>query len=191
VSFLDFFEGNNIKPKWVHVGNSAGYLKVIDDRINAFRPGIALYGINPLNKNDTEHKKLRNLKPVLRVVSTVTDVQEVRKGDCVGYGCTYTAKKKTKIGLLPIGYNEVLDRRLSGKGFVKFKNNFLPIVGNISMMMTSFKIGSANVKSGDEVIVISELSKDKNSIENIAEMCDTIPYEILVRISSNIRRVIV
>lgn len=188
---LDFFNQNEIYPKWIHLGNSAGFLKTKNNRINAFRTGIALYGINPLPKNDKKYDKLKNLKPALRLISTVTDLQELKLNDSVSYNCTFKAKGKTKIALLPIGYEEFFDRKLSNCGYVKYKDIFLPIVGRICMNLTLFDTKNLPIKTGTEIIVISENPKDKNSIENIAKLVNTIPYETLIRVNNTHRRFIV
>ena len=97
------------------------------------------------------------------------------------------------IATIPVGYYEGIDRRLSNKGFVKVNEIFCPIVGRISMNITTIDVSEIpEIKIGDEVIVISRNKQDKNSIENISKTIDeTIPYEIVVHIPSQLRRVIV
>ena len=189
---LDSFEKNKIKPKWIHLGNSAGFLKTTDPRINSFRSGISIYGINPLEKQDKFYKQLKNLKPILRFSSTITDIQILSQNDFISYNLTYKTTKKTKIGIVPVGYHELLDRRLSNSGFFKYKNDFLPILGRVCMNLTTVDItNNVNIKIGSKIIIISEKENDKNSIKNMAKITKTIPYEILTNIKNTTRRKII
>ena len=96
-----------------------------------------------------------------------------------------------RIGLLPVGYYEVYDRRLSNKGFVRFKNHDLPIIGRISMNLTTVDLEDSDAQVWDEVEIISPCLKDKNSIPEMAALAGTIPYELLTSISETVRRVVV
>jgi alanine racemase len=89
-----------------------------------------------------------------------------------------------------VGYNECLDRRLSNQGWVKYKDRFYQIAGRVCMNMTIINFGQTKPKLFDEVEVVSNNPKNKNSIGNMASICHTIPYEILVKINSSIRRII-
>lgn len=166
------------KIKYYHLAATAGATKIKDKKINAIRLGIGLYGIG------------KGLKPVLSLKSKITNLRKIEKGEAVGYGGTFVAKRKTNIGVIAVGYFEGLDRRLNNNGFVKYKNKFYPIIGNICMNMAMVNFGNEPAKLFDEVEVVSNNSKDKNSIENMAQICHTIGYEILVRINSSIRRII-
>jgi len=158
--------------KYFHLGATNGVGDII-------RLGIGLYGIG------------KGLKPVLKLKSKITKVREIEKGEKVSYGGTFVAIKKTIIGVIPVGYFEGLDRRLSNKGFVKYKNKFYPIIGRVCMNMAIVNFGKTKPKLWDEVEIISNNSKDKNSIEKMAEMAETIPYDLLVGINSSIRRMVV
>lgn len=166
-----------INLKYCHLVATAGSLKIKDSKINAVRLGIGLYGIG------------KGLKPILKFKTVFTKIGEIEKGDEVGYGGTFVASKKMNFGIIPVGYCEILDRRLSNKGFVKYKNKFYPIIGRVCMNMTIIGLGKIVPKLFDEVEVVSDEPKDKNSIESMSKICETIPYELLVRINSSIRRV--
>jgi alanine racemase len=97
-----------------------------------------------------------------------------------------------KIATIPVGYYEALDRSLSNKGFVKIGDHFCPIIGRISMNISTIDVSEImNIKIGDEVIVISNNLADKNSITNISKLTQTIEYENLVHIPQHLKRVIV
>jgi alanine racemase len=171
--------------KFFHLSASTGFFFQEKIDANLARLGLALYGINP------GRAKL-NLKPVLAMKTILTSVKEIEPGETVGYGGTFAPKKKTKIATVPAGYFEGLDRRLSNSGFVKVKNVFCPIVGRVSMNITTIDVGAVeNVKVGEEAILISQNSEDKNSVENIAQTCGAIPYDILVHIPQHLKRIII
>jgi alanine racemase len=177
--------------KYIHVGASAGSLKTHDIGSNSVRTGLALYGYNPYESADDMYKKFKDLKLSLRMKSRVINSKEIPKNEKVGYGCTYTTKRKTKIGVLPLGYYEGVDRRLSNKGFVKFRNKHVPILGRVSMNLTTIDLTGTKAGLWSNIEVISSNNKDKNSIENIAKLCNTIPYVVLVKLDGATRRVVV
>jgi alanine racemase len=168
---------SGLKIKYAHLAATAGVGKIKNPKINAIRLGIGLYGL--------ENKKL---KLVLSFKSCFTALRRIKSSEKVSYGGTWQAKKDTNIGVIPVGYNEGLDRRLSNKGFVKYKNKFFPIVGRICMNMAMVNLGNTKAKLFDEVEVISNNSKDKNSIRNMAKQCGTISYDLLVKINNLVRR---
>ena len=188
---LDTLEQKNIKPRFAHSAATNGSPKIHDPRCNAMRLGIGLYGFHTLQQLDPARHVVAELKPALRFVSTIIKTREVGVGDVVGYNCTFKADKPMRIGLLPVGYYEVYDRRLSNKGFVRFKNHGLPIIGRISMNLTTVDLEDSDAQVWDEVEIISPCLKDKNSIPEMAALAGTIPYELLTSISETVRRVVV
>ncbi|HYV33940.1 MAG TPA: alanine racemase C-terminal domain-containing protein, partial [Candidatus Limnocylindria bacterium] len=148
--------------------------------------GLGLYGINT-----SPHQKL-NLQPALEMRSAISSVKTIQPGEKVGYGITFEAQKPMKIATVPVGYNEGMDRRLSNKGFYKVGSTFCPLVGRVSMNMSSIDVTEIpGVKLEDEVVVISSVPTDKNSVESIAQICGCITHEILVHIPKDLRRVII
>lgn len=162
--------------KYWHMSNSFG--EKFADKIdaNVMRLGIGLYLWE---------------KPALEMKSVISSVKNVKARGKVGYACTFEAPQDMKIATIPVGYFEGVDRRLSNCGFVKIKGKFCPIVGRVSMNITTVDVSGVDVKAGDEVIVISAKKEDKNSVENIAKTCEMITYEVLVKIPGQLRRVII
>jgi alanine racemase len=184
-SAVSFFEKEFRDIRYLHISATAGtrYLKKAHG--NAVRLGIGLYGIGG-------EKERLDLKPVLEMRSIVASVKAIKKGNCVGYGCLYKAKKEMKIAIVPAGYFEGVDRRLPNKGIFKIAGVDCPIIGAISMNITTIGVdGVPEIKTGDEVVIINKNKKDKNSVENIAKLAKTIPYEILVHIPQHLRRKII
>lgn len=174
--------------KFIHLSATSGHLYIdkISPLNNVSRLGLGLYGI-PTSKNLSQKVSLR---PALKVKTVISGIKKIQKGNLVGYNGTFLAKEDMTIATIPMGYNEGIDRRLSNKGFVRIGDVFCPIIGRVSMNITTIDIsGLVGKKLNDEVIVISNDASHKNSIENIAKDCQTIPYEILVHLSPLIKRV--
>ena len=169
--------------KYWHISQSPGHIhKGVE--ANMTRLGIGLYGLIDVAG--------LNLKPVLEMKTIITGIKKLKVGDCVGYGCTFIAQQEMIIATIPVGYYEGVDRRLSNKGVIKIGDEFCPIVGRVSMNITTIDISAIpNIKIGDEAIVFSANKQDKNSIENVSKACETISYEIALHIPGQLRRVLV
>jgi len=169
--------------KYRHVSATAGSEKINDKDFNMIRVGLGLYGSSPFTKS---------LKPVMTFKSTIIAIKELKKGDCVSYGCTYHADKDMKIGVIPAGYYEGVDRGLSNKGFIYYKNKPCKILGRVCMNLTMIDLTEVkNARKLDTVEVIGNNPKSRNSAEWMAKSCDTIPYVIWTHVAPTIRRVIV
>lgn len=178
------------RSKYFHLAASAGSVKVTNPRINAVRLGLHLYGLNRLDERDPQYSKFAELKPALRFISTITKVRVIEAGEKVGYNLTYTAPRKTRLALLPVGYYEIVPWNLSNKGWVKYKDKFLPIVGRVSMNIIIIDLLDTDARAWDTVDVVSPIQTDKNSITNIAKLANTISGEILVKANESTRRII-
>lgn len=180
------FQKNFSRIDYFHLSATAGlsYREKID--ANVMRLGLGLYGIN-----SSPNIKL-DLKPVLEMRTVISSIKEIDPGDYVGYNATFKANRRMKIATVPVGYNEGMDRRLSNCGFVIVKNKKCPIIGRVSMNISVADVSRIeNLKIEDEAIIISSDKNNPNSVESIAKLCHTIPYEILVHISSQLRREVV
>lgn len=173
-----------IQPRWTHIANSGGVLSNYGLG-NLGRCGKAVFGLSPIAHNS-------NLKPVLTLKTHISQVKDLKKGESVGYGFAFTAKKDMRTATLPIGYNDGVDRRLSNKGIVTIGNIECKIVGRISMNIMTIDITNVtNSKAGLEVVVFSNNPRAKNSIEKSAEICNTIPYDLFVGLDSSTKRIVV
>lgn len=174
-------------PLWRHIGNSAWLLKIEDDFFNSYRPWLALYGYNPLDPQDPKFKLWEKLKPALSITSTITAVHRINYWDAVSYNATYTANENTKNATIPFGYAEWLPRSTSNKLLFKVRKNYLRQVWTICMNMCCCLV-DWSVQAGEEVELISDDPKSKNSLKNLAEQSGMIVYEILVKFDKSIRR---
>jgi len=175
--------------KYVHAAATDGSRYADSTTANVTRLGIGLYG---LSDNAALNAKL-DLKPVLAMKTIVTGVKKLEAGKTIGYGKTFKVEKKMLVATIPVGYYEGIDRRLSSIGAIQVgpKNEFCPIVGRISMNITTIDVTAVvGVKVGMEVSIISCEPDDANSIRSMARRCDTIPYEIAVHIPAALKRVV-
>jgi alanine racemase len=184
---LKILDEYKIKPKWIHIAASGGLTnpqtrKIISQVSNLSRAGLALYGL----------EEDKNLKPSLRFVTSITQIKTLKKGEKVGYDGTFTAQKDMLVGILPLGYNDGIDRRLSNLGYVTIEGYFCKILGRVSMNITTIDLTNIkNPKVGQEVLVYSQKKEDKNSIYQASKICNTIPYDLLIHLAESTRRIIV
>lgn len=171
--------------KYWHLSNTAGAVFSKEVSANVVRLGIGLYGFD-------QSGQVLGLKPCLSMETTVSGVKEIQAGDFVGYNITFQADTKMRVATLPVGYFEGVDRRLSSSGCVNINGQFCKILGRVSMNLTVVDVTNLQeVKVGGKAIVISPELGDKNSAEAMAKICNTITYDILVRVPQHLRREIV
>ena len=184
------FKKMKVHPKWFHIGATGSLVNpetrpIIAGVSNLARAGLALYGFSSSTFDE-------NLKPALSLTSKIVQIKKVSKGEKLGYEGTFTAKKDTLVGVLPIGYYDGVDRRLSNKGIFLVDNIECPVLGRVCMNINIINLKLVpNPKVGQEVIVYSGNPEDKNSIGNCAKRCKTIPYDLLVNLAETTRRIVV
>ncbi len=174
--------------KWFHLGGSYGLLNRIVDGCNLVRAGKALFGV----KNPNVKSSTFNLKPALIMTTKIVQIKELSRGGTVGYDGTFQAKKDMKIAVLPMGYNDGIDRRLSNKGYVLVSGVKCKIIGLISMNVATIDIsGVKDPKLDLTVIVYSDSDSNPNSISNASKLCGTIPYELLIHLNPITKREVI
>ena len=165
------------------MANSAGIVQWPQTRYDWVRPGIMLYGSSPIINVAAD--KL-DLKPVMSLVSEIVAIRSVKKGDSVGYGCSWKAGQDTVIGVIACGYGDGYPRHAAPGTPVLVKQQRVPLVGRVSMDMITVDLGAeSGVKVGDEVTLFGE----KLSIDEIAANAGTISYEILCQITRRVPRI--
>lgn len=172
--------------KYWHLAATAGIRFGNKIDANVARLGKGLYGINPVPS------WLIDLKPVLEMRSIISSVRTIPPGERIGYNGTFEATHETRVATVPVGYYEGVDRRLSNKGAFLVRGIPCPIVGRVSMNITSIDVSEIpDIKIGELVTVISADTSAINSTENIAKLCSTISYEILVHIPAHLSRKVI
>ncbi len=178
----------NYNPTLVHINASAGMLLAPQfTQSNLVRLGGLSYGIPPIPNNLLE----KSFKPILSLQSKIVQIKKLEPSTFIGYNKTVKTTKPTKIALLPIGYNDGVPRELSNTGFVKLKSRLAPIIGRISMNITTVDITHIkSVKPGMSATIIEDSNSSEISVINIAQKINKIPDQILVGINSKLKRVL-
>jgi alanine racemase len=129
------------------------------------------------------------IKPVLSLKTKVIFVKKVPAGCGISYGHDYVTKKGSKIVTLPVGYGDGYPRNLSNIASVLIKGRRFKICGKICMDQIMVDVGDAKVKIGDEVVLIGSTGKNAVTVEELAKLSGTIPYEIVCGLGSRIPRI--
>lgn len=183
---IEMVEQAGYKLEWKHISASTGLLRQMPYFCNVARVGLALYGLSPMPQADP------SLKPVLSFNTQLVQVKKVAKDSLVGYGGTHQLKKTTTIGILPVGYNDGVDRRLSDCGIVRIDGVECPIIGRVSMNITTIDVSKVkNPQIGQVVEIFSADPTAKNSLVNAAKCAKTIEYDLLVQLHPSIHRSLV
>lgn len=167
----------------LHAANSGGVLLRPDAHADLVRAGVALYGIRPSTAPDLD------LRPVMRLVTSVARVVEVPAGTSVGYGSTWTATRPSRIATLGIGYGDGLMRHLSNRGHALVAGVRCPLVGRVSMDLTGVDVTGVTCERGDEAVLWGHQGDALLHPEEVAEAAGTIAYEVLSSVSPRVPRV--
>jgi len=167
----------------VSMANSAAILSLPDSHADWVRPGIMLYGCSPF---ETQSAHSLNLKPVMKLTSTLIAIQNLQAGDEVGYGGDWIADHAMRIGIVSIGYGDGYNRQLSNSGLVVIADNVVAVLGRVSMDMIAIDLSHVlGAKVGDEVIL---WGCEQLAIDSIAKQANTISYELLSQINERVSR---
>ncbi|MBN8828154.1 MAG: alanine racemase [Sphingobacteriia bacterium] len=169
---------NKLPERKICFSNTGGIYLGKKFHFDMVRPGIGLWGY--FNDN--------NLKPSVNLFAKVNQIHKVKAGESVGYNQTFKVQKNSKLATIAIGYGDGFPRSLSNKGTVVINNIKLPILGRVSMDSIVVDISSnkvSNIKEGDWVEIIGE----NNTIFDLANEANTIPYEILTSLGERYHRI--
>jgi alanine racemase len=189
---LGILERAGIRPKHAHASATAGALLYAEMDFTMIRLGIGTYGIWPSRETQLaarEKGRLLSLAPILTWKTRVAQVKDVNTGDYVGYGLTYRASRPMKLVVLPIGYYDGYDRKLSNSGRALIHGQFAPVVGRIAMNMTMLDVTDVGAELDEEVVLIGRQANAEIRVEELAEKIGTISYEVVARINPLIPRV--
>ena len=170
-----------------HAANSAAMLR--DSRVwyDYVRPGLLLYGIVPPPLAST-----LPLEPAMSLTSRVVAVKGLRPGEGVGYGWRYEAAEPRSIAVVPAGYADGLDTRMSGRGAVLIRGQRAPVVGAVSMDMITVDVTTIDgVTPGDEVVLLGrqgEGQEQQIDAREVAAAIGTIPWEVVCRLGTRVER---
>jgi alanine racemase len=169
-----------------HAANSAAVLDFRRALFTMVRPGLMLYGYNPLEAGLDK----ADLMPVLSLVTRIAFLKHVPAGVPISYGRTFTTRRESLIATLPIGYADGYSRGLSNKGEALVRGARAPIVGRVCMDMCMIDVtGVPGVREGDEVALIGGQGRERITADELAEKTGTISYEVLCGIGARVPRI--
>ena len=141
----------DISFAFIHCSNSGAILNVQNSRFNMVRAGMLLYGAFPSDEVPQELP----IKPVMTFTAPVVEIRDVKAGTQISYGGVYTTKSDTRIAVIQAGFADGIPRPWYIDGFVKFQNQDFKITGRICMDQLMIDIGTADIKYGDEILILS------------------------------------
>ncbi|MCH5221758.1 MAG: alanine racemase [Muribaculaceae bacterium] len=166
-----------------HILNTAGMMRFADcGSYEMARLGIGLYGISPV-----EGQQANNLKPVAAFRSHIISLSSWPKGTTIGYGCKgITQRDDCRVATIPVGYADGINRRLgNGRASFSVKGVECPTIGNICMDLCMIDVSEVtDVAIGDTV----EIFGPQIPVKRIADILNTIPYEVLTSVSQRVKR---
>lgn len=175
---IEIVRNKGFTPSHIHAANSAAIQKYPESRYNLVRPGIVLYGFGNYSGID--------LKPVMKLKSQIIQLSQVPIGTLVGYGGKFVTKKPSAIATIPVGYADGYTRMLSSKGVVSIKGELALVVGDVCMDFIMVDVSNIpNINVGDEVVLFGD---DLISVIDLAQMANTISYELLSNIGKRVPR---
>jgi alanine racemase len=168
-----------------HSSSSGSTLLYPNYGLDLCRTGIALWGLYPNAKIKLKSTQ-QHLKPALTWNAPIIQTKILPKGHYIGYNNTFKTTKQTKVGLIPVGYSDGLPLQLSSpRGHLGFQDKKLPILGRISMNLTTLDLSEAeHITTGTEIDIIGGIM----TAEQLADWAGTINYEIIARLSQSLPR---
>lgn len=168
-----------------HAANSAAVLRDRRSHYDMARCGVAIYGLDPFQRDPAEH----GLAPALSLRSHVADVKRFPAGTSAGYGRKWKAPVDTWVGVVPLGYGDGVRRALSNNADVLVGGERRPLVGTVSMDNITIDLGpETSVRPGDEAVLIGPQGEHWILAEEVAARLETINYEVTCAISARVPR---
>ncbi len=182
------------RPSMVHAANSAATLLCPESHLNLVRPGIASYGMWPSRETFISALMGRNervvLSPALTWKTRIAQVRAVAAGESIGYGRTHQVTHPIRLAVLPVGYYDGYDRRLSNLAYVLVGGRRAPVLGRVCMNMVMVDVTDIpGAAAGHEVVLLGEQGSERVSAETLADWVGTINYEVTTRIAPHVPRV--
>ncbi|MDQ6974436.1 MAG: alanine racemase, partial [Mariprofundaceae bacterium] len=158
--------------------NSAGIASRPDMYFDVVRPGLALYGIEPIEKT------AMNVKEVMCLEANVMQIRDVQQGETISYGASYIADAAMKVAVVSMGYGDGLPRGLSNIGSAFYKGEVLPIVGRVCMDYCLLDCSNSDIQTGEAVTFWGK----GHTISAVAKQLNTIPYTLTTGLQARVKR---
>ncbi len=186
--FIKDLEAEGVKIPFPQCANSAAMMELPEASMQFARAGISMYGLYPSEEMDRNNMKLY---PAMSLFSHVVHVKEIEPGRGVSYGQTFVASKPMKIATIPVGYGDGYPRNLSNKGYVIIHGKKAMIVGRICMDQFMVDVTDMEVSVGDLVTLVGTEGKESITVDELAALAGTFPYEFVCNLGKRIPRVFI
>jgi alanine racemase len=178
-----------VAARYIHLSSTGGVAYRSQETWgNMVRPGHAIYGyVSPARSGPPGNLKV---KPAMCWKAAVLTVKEVPAGAQIGYGGIFHAPETMRIAVLAVGYADGIPHRLSNRGRVIVRGKYAPILGAVSMDLTTIDVTHCpEVHTGDAVTILGSEGSAAIDAQEIARQAGTISYSVLCGISSRVKRV--
>ncbi len=183
-NFIERYVRGENRKLICHLANSGGICYFPASHMDMVRPGLLAFGYFPCHKN----QGLEKISPFFSVKAKISYFKVVESNQGISYGHTYRTNQKTRIITIPVGYGDGLRRALSNRGNILIRGKRYKMSGTICMDQFMVDIFDNEAFVGEEVTLIGKQGKEKISLEEMAKLCDTIPYEILCGFNDRLPR---
>jgi alanine racemase len=187
MNFISQLKKKGIEFSIRHAANSAAIMEMPETHLDLVRPGISIYGLyasNEVNRN------IIRLKPAMSIKTKVVHVKRIPEGFFISYAQTYHTQKPTTVATVSIGYADGFNRLLSSCGSMLVHGQRAPVIGRVCMDLTMLDVSHIpHVDVGDEVVVFGAQKDEFIHVDEIAQMLNTINYEIISTITSRVPRI--
>ena len=188
-SLVEGLSRQGVRPALLHLSSS---IPVVYGRMAAWqsmvRPGHAIYGYLSPARGSAPHAVLR-VKPALSWRATVLSVKDVPAGALIGYGGMFRAAHPMRLAVLAAGYADGIPHRLSNRGSVIVKGKLAPIVGAVSMDLTTIDVTGSSIQVGEAVTLLGTEGSASIDAQQIARWAGTISYSVLCGIHARVKRI--
>jgi alanine racemase len=183
---LDSVAAAGVRPRWIHIANSAATLSRPDAYFDMVRPGIILYGVPPAARFAGG-----GFRPAMRLVTHILELKAVPSEFPISYGQTFVTRRPSRIATLPIGYADGYSRKLSNRAAVLIRGQRAAVIGAVCMDLTMVDVTEvAGVRLGDEVVLWGRQHGAEISVAEVAGWQETIGYEVLTGVGRRVPRIL-
>jgi alanine racemase len=171
------------EPRWRHAYASSAVLSPLPREFNLVRTGLAVYGIDPWGRPGSP------LEPALSWRTQIVFLKDHRRGARIGYGGTWTAKRRSRVATLPVGYNDGYRFAFSNRAEVLVRGRRCPVVGRVSMDYVCVDVTRVPGTAVGDVVTL--LGRDRDAVlgvDELAAWAETIPYDVLCGIGRRVKR---
>jgi alanine racemase len=174
----------------IHMANSAAALHRPGSRYALVRVGIAVYGLDPVERPDHPLPPVErtDLRPVMSVRARIVQLREVPAGTAVSYGGRMVTRRRSRIAVVPVGYADGYAWRLTGKAEALVRGRRVPVAGSVTMDMTLLDVTDAGAELGEEVVLLGRQGEEEITATELAAHAGTISWEILCHLGLRLPR---